>query len=70
MNQLLTKIDGVESVPNVLVIGLTNRKDLLDDALLRPGRLEVHVRGFEPCSKAALVVPVTFSVLDPKRRNS
>lgn len=45
VNQLLTKIDGVESVPNVLVIGITNRKDLLDDALLRPGRLEVHVRG-------------------------
>lgn len=45
VNQLLTKIDGVSSVPNVLVIGLTNRKDLLDDALLRPGRLEVHVRG-------------------------
>ncbi|GLT51403.1 hypothetical protein SLA2020_248160 [Shorea laevis] len=43
VNQLLTKIDGVESVNNVLLIGMTNRKDLLDEALLRPGRLEVQV---------------------------
>mmetsp|Transcript_17117 Transcript_17117/g.47770 ORF Transcript_17117/g.47770 Transcript_17117/m.47770 type:complete len:595 (+) Transcript_17117:154-1938(+) len=41
VNQLLTKIDGVSSAPNVIVIGLTNRKDLLDPALLRPGRFEV-----------------------------
>ncbi|XP_042508745.1 vesicle-fusing ATPase-like [Macadamia integrifolia] len=43
VNQLLTKIDGVEALNNVLLIGMTNRKDLLDEALLRPGRLEVHV---------------------------
>lgn len=43
VNQLLTKLDGVQSVPNILVIGLTNRRDLLDDALLRPGRLEVQL---------------------------
>jgi vesicle-fusing ATPase len=43
VNQLLTKLDGVQSVPNVLVIGMTNRRDLLDDALLRPGRLEVQL---------------------------
>lgn len=43
VNQLLSKIDGLESLHNILVIGTTNRKDLLDDALLRPGRLEVHV---------------------------
>ncbi|MQL90341.1 hypothetical protein Taro_022914, partial [Colocasia esculenta] len=43
VNQLLTKIDGVESLNNVLLIGMTNRKDLLDEALLRPGRLEVHI---------------------------
>uniref|UniRef100_A0A2N9HZN4 Vesicle-fusing ATPase n=1 Tax=Fagus sylvatica TaxID=28930 RepID=A0A2N9HZN4_FAGSY len=35
VNQLLTKIDGVESLNNVLLIGMTNRKDLLDEALLR-----------------------------------
>nr|BAJ97688.1 predicted protein [Hordeum vulgare subsp. vulgare] len=43
VNQLLSKIDGVNSLNNILVIGMTNRKDLLDEALLRPGRLEVHV---------------------------
>eukprot|EP00440_Ansanella_granifera_P042459 gb/GFBE01046029.1/.p1 GENE.gb/GFBE01046029.1/~~gb/GFBE01046029.1/.p1 ORF type:complete len:735 (+),score=200.45 gb/GFBE01046029.1/:1-2205(+) len=43
VNQLLSKIDGVESLNNILLIGMTNRKDLIDEALLRPGRLEVHV---------------------------
>jgi vesicle-fusing ATPase len=43
VNQLLSKIDGVNSLNNILVIGMTNRKDMIDDALLRPGRLEVHV---------------------------
>jgi len=43
VNQLLSKIDGVDSLNNILIIGMTNRKDMLDDALLRPGRLEVHV---------------------------
>ncbi|KAL3803754.1 hypothetical protein ACHAW5_004605 [Stephanodiscus triporus] len=44
VNQLLAKIDGVKSLPNVLVVGLTNRPELLDPALLRPGRLEVQLR--------------------------
>lgn len=43
VNQLLTNIDGVNSLNNILVIGMTNRKDLLDDAILRPGRLEIHI---------------------------
>nr|VDD50228.1 unnamed protein product [Brassica oleracea] len=43
VNQLLTKIDGVEALNNVLVIGMTNRMDMLDEALLRSGRLEVHI---------------------------
>lgn len=43
VNQLLSKIDGVDSLHNVLIIGMTNRMDMIDDALLRPGRLEVHV---------------------------
>ena len=43
VNQLLTKIDGLATQNNLLVIGVTNRKDLLDEALLRPGRLEVHI---------------------------
>ena len=44
VNQLLTKIDGVDSLNNILVIGMTNRKDMIDDAVLRPGRLEVRPR--------------------------
>jgi vesicle-fusing ATPase len=43
VNQILSKLDGVNSIPNLLLIGMTNRKELLDDALLRPGRLEVQI---------------------------
>eukprot|EP01083_Nonionella_stella_P066507 175180_1 len=43
VNQLLSKMDGVDSLNNILVIGMTNRKDMIDDALLRPGRFEVHI---------------------------
>eukprot|EP00672_Neobodo_designis_P019068 CAMPEP_0174828162 /NCGR_PEP_ID=MMETSP1114-20130205/1169_1 /TAXON_ID=312471 /ORGANISM="Neobodo designis, Strain CCAP 1951/1" /LENGTH=729 /DNA_ID=CAMNT_0016061873 /DNA_START=36 /DNA_END=2225 /DNA_ORIENTATION=- len=43
VNQLLSKIDGVNRLNNVLLIGMTNRKDLIDEAILRPGRFEVHV---------------------------
>ena len=43
VNQLLSKIDGINSLNNILVIGLTNRKDMIDEAILRPGRLEVHI---------------------------
>jgi len=44
VNQLLSKMDGVKQANNVLVVGLTNRPELLDPALLRPGRLEVQLR--------------------------
>jgi len=43
VNQLLSKIDGVDQLNNILLIGMTNRLDLIDEAVLRPGRLEVHV---------------------------
>jgi len=39
----LTKIDGVDALNNILLIGMTNRRDMLDEAILRPGRLEVHI---------------------------
>ena len=43
VNQILSKLDGVKAISNILVIGMTNRRELLDEALLRPGRLEVQV---------------------------
>jgi len=42
--QLLAEIDGVETLRNVLVIGASNREDLIDPAILRPGRLDVKIR--------------------------
>jgi vesicle-fusing ATPase len=36
-------MDGVDSLNNILVIGMTNRKDMIDPAVLRPGRLEIHL---------------------------
>lgn len=42
--QLLAEIDGVESLDNVIVIGATNREDMIDPAVLRPGRLDVKIR--------------------------
>ncbi|XP_066593238.1 vesicle-fusing ATPase 2-like [Prorops nasuta] len=43
INQLLCKLDGVEQLNNILVIGTTNRRDMIDEALLRPGILEVQM---------------------------
>ena len=51
--QLLAEIDGVEGLENVIVIGATNREDLIDPAILRPGRLDVKIRIDRPDAVAA-----------------
>ena len=51
--QLLSEIDGVESLSNVIIIGATNREDLIDPAILRPGRLDVKIKLDRPDSAAA-----------------
>ena len=51
--QLLAEIDGVEGLRNVIVIGATNREDLIDPAILRPGRLDVKIKIERPDSQAA-----------------
>jgi proteasome-associated ATPase len=51
--QLLAEIDGVESLKNVIVIGASNREDLIDPAILRPGRLDVKIKIERPDERAA-----------------
>ena len=51
--QLLSELDGVESLKNVIVIGASNREDLIDPAILRPGRLDVKIKIARPNSDAA-----------------
>ncbi len=51
--QLLSEIDGVERLENVIVIGASNREDMIDPAILRPGRLDVKVKIHRPDAEAA-----------------
>ncbi len=52
VSQLLTELDGLEELKGVVVIAATNRPDLIDEALLRPGRLERHIEVGEPDKEA------------------
>jgi proteasome-associated ATPase len=54
--QLLAEIDGVESLRDVIVIGATNREDLIDPAILRPGRLDVKIKIERPNEEAAVQI--------------
>jgi len=51
--QLLSEIDGVESLENVIVIGASNREDMIDPAILRPGRLDVKIKIERPDAESA-----------------
>ena len=51
--QLLSEIDGVETLKNVIVIGASNREDMIDPAILRPGRLDVKIKIERPDAEAA-----------------
>ena len=51
--QLLAEIDGVEGLENVIVIGASNREDMIDPAILRPGRLDVKIKIERPDAEAA-----------------
>mmetsp|Transcript_3312 Transcript_3312/g.4575 ORF Transcript_3312/g.4575 Transcript_3312/m.4575 type:complete len:733 (-) Transcript_3312:177-2375(-) len=65
VNQLLSKIDGVDSLNNILIIGMTNRKDMIDEAILRPGRLEIHIEITLP-SKDGRMQILNIKTLDMK----
>ncbi len=62
--QLLAEIDGVEGLRNVIVIGATNREDLIDPAILRPGRLDVKIRIERPDAVAAKQVFARYLTVD------
>jgi len=58
--QLLAEIDGVESLKNVIVIGASNREDLIDPAILRPGRLDVKIKIERPDQESAKSIFSTY----------
>jgi proteasome-associated ATPase len=60
--QLLSEIDGVELLKNVIVIGASNREDLIDPALLRPGRLDVKIKIERPAADAARDIMAKYLV--------
>lgn len=72
VNQILTKIDGPEQLNNLLVIGMTNRPDMLDEALLRPGRFELQLEISLPdeTGRHQILVIHTKKLSDTQRINN
>lgn len=68
VNQFLSKIDGVDSLNNILLIGMTNRKDMIDEAVLRPGRLEKHIEIGLPDDKGRLQI-LNIKTLNMRTKN-
>jgi proteasome-associated ATPase len=62
--QLLAEIDGVETLKNVIVIGASNREDLIDPAILRPGRLDVKIKIERPNEGAAAQIFARYLTSD------
>ena len=62
--QLLAEIDGVESLKNVIVIGASNREDLIDPAILRPGRLDVKIKIERPNELSAAQIFTRYLTTD------
>jgi proteasome-associated ATPase len=62
--QLLAEIDGVETLRNVIVIGASNREDLIDPAILRPGRLDVKIKIERPDEVAAAAIFARYLTSD------
>jgi proteasome-associated ATPase len=62
--QLLAEIDGVEALRNVIVIGASNREDLIDPAILRPGRLDVKIKIERPDREAAAQIFARYLTAD------
>jgi proteasome-associated ATPase len=62
--QFLSEIDGVERLRNVIVIGASNRQDLIDPAILRPGRLDVKIRIDRPDQRSAKAIFLKYLLTD------
>jgi proteasome-associated ATPase len=62
--QLLVEIDGVETLKNVIIIGASNREDLIDPAILRPGRLDVKIKIERPTEEAAAQIFARYLTAD------
>ncbi len=62
--QLLSEIDGVEGLENVLVIGASNREDMIDPAILRPGRLDVKIKIERPDAESARDIFSKYIIAD------